>query len=82
MGESGPEVILPLHKNASGELGVKAEGGEQQPQSMTNHFYIHAVDAKSFHELVQQNPESIIEPILTGLDEGHGGLIQGIRTAI
>lgn len=37
MGEAGPEAIMPLARDASGRLGVRAEGGTARPVQVTIH---------------------------------------------
>ena len=78
-GESGPEGILPL-KRIGGNLGVSADG----TGSTINKYdiSIHAVDAASFSELLERNPEAIISQVTSAADAGHGGLRQSIRDVI
>ena len=76
MGEEGPEAVMPLARTPSGELGVRAQGGDQ-PQLVN--IQIFAVDSKSFNDICRRNPESIVEPIRNALAHGDIPLRNNIR---
>lgn len=69
-GEAGPEAIMPLARNARGELGVKTSGsGEQQQQQRRNvtvNVTINTPNADSFRRNERQF-ESRIQRIANGL---------------
>jgi phage-related minor tail protein len=80
MGESGPEAVMPLTRTSGGKLGVAAEGtGQTINQYDIN---IHAVDAASFADMLERNPEAIISQVTSAADAGHGGLRQSMRDII
>jgi hypothetical protein len=66
-GEDGPEAVMPLTRTSSGDLGVKATGGER-PMNVT--LNINAVDAESFERLAARNPQAIVGPLMTALRQG------------
>jgi len=59
MGEAGPEGILPLARTSSGELGVKTTGDDTAGDT-NNYITIHAVDSKSFVELLNRDPDAVL----------------------
>ncbi len=63
MGEAGPEAVIPLTRTASGDLGIKSEGGGGDNVSIT----IVAADAKSFEDMCRRNPGAITGPVLQSL---------------
>jgi hypothetical protein len=76
MGEAGPEAILPLTKTSKG-LGVVAAmpqndngGNGRQINLILENVNINAVDAISFQELTERNPDAILQPFKTALTEG------------
>ncbi len=79
MGEAGPEAILPLSRTSSGDLGVKATG--KGGGGVTYIINIMANDAKSFDDMVQRNPASVITVVERAL-KGREGLRQTIRGTI
>lgn len=77
MGEAGPEAIIPLYRDASGELGIKSRGDKTGSSNYS--IYINAVDAASFNELTRRNPEAIVGPIRRAMQGGDRGLIGLMR---
>lgn len=77
MGEKGWEVVMPLIRTASGDLGVKTEGDGGDGLKTVNVTII-AADAKSFAEMTKRNPQAIVGPIV---DELKGGNVS-LRTTI
>jgi lambda family phage tail tape measure protein len=77
MGEAGPEAIIPLYRDASGELGIKSRGDKSGASNYS--IYINAVDAASFNELTRRNPEAIVGPIRRAMQGGDRGLIGLMR---
>jgi hypothetical protein len=77
-GESRPEAIMPLARTSTGDLGIKTEGG-----GGGNIFNINiaAVDARSFAELTQRNPQAITGPVVEALRAG-GQFRNMVRSAI
>jgi TP901 family phage tail tape measure protein len=80
MGEAGPEAILPLTRTSKG-LGVVAAmpqndngGNGGQVNLIIENMNINAVDALSFQELTERNPDAILQPIKIALTEGDIGL--------
>lgn len=65
MGEAGPEAILPLARTGSGDLGVKTEGKETKETNI----FINAVDSKSFSEMIERDPGSIVAAVETAIRE-------------
>lgn len=64
MGEAGPEAILPLKRNASGELGVRSQGGGDI-YNITNNIatYDMANFAEYFNRFTESNPSAITGPL-------------------
>ena len=83
MGESGPEVILPLARTPSGDLGVKSNSGTgtKETEKDGSTIVIIANDAKSFADMVNRNPEAITIVVGDALRE-HGDLLNTIRETI
>lgn len=77
MGEAGPEAILPLTKTSGGELGVKSQGGSQQPQQVN--YNIMAMDSKSFVDYVRQNPQAVTTVMNEQMQRGNSALNANIR---
>lgn len=73
MGEAGPEAVMPLQRDGSGNLGVAGAGGGGGTT-----IIIQANDAKSFADMCARNPNAIIGPIDKAL-KGNSGLRQTIR---
>jgi phage-related minor tail protein len=73
MGEAGPEAVMPLQRDASGNLGVSGGGGGGGPT-----IIIQAVDSQSFSDLCAKNPNAIIGPIDKAL-KGNSSLRHTIR---
>ena len=65
MGEAGPEAILPLTRTSGGDLGVKAEGGEEKP--VNNVYYIQAIDSRSMEETLRRNSATIHKIVSDGM---------------
>jgi hypothetical protein len=86
VGEKGAEMFMSRsvpNKNSIDRpniFEVKSEGSGAT--EITNHFFIHAVDAASFQELLDRNPEGVVKQITEAADGGHGGLRQSIRDII
>lgn len=66
-----------------GKLGVafpeQALGESSQAKGISNYYYINAVDARSFHELVADNPEAIVDVTKNQLKLGDSELSSLIR---
>jgi len=92
-GEKGPEVITPLDKFIKNikpvtvnvenkqesfrrDTGVSASA---QPQNVN--ITINAVDSKSVLELMTQNPQAVVTPIIESLQLGDRGLTAALRGA-
>lgn len=58
MGEAGAEAIMPLTRTASGDLGVKAEGGGSTVVNVN--FTVNAIDTQSALGVIMQHRSSII----------------------
>ena len=72
-GEGGvPEAVIPQKDWGKGNGG----GGDTH-----NHFYIQAVDAKSFSDLVRRNPGAIVGVVGEDL-KGNGPLRSAMRSAL
>ena len=64
IGEAGPEAVIPLKRGAGGKLGIAAYGGGDGGGTVIeNHYYINAVDPRSFADIVESNPAIISEVI-------------------
>ena len=76
IGEAGPEAVIPLTRGPSGKLGIAnygGGGGDNGGTIVENHYYINAVDSKSFADLVDSNPSSISNVIGRNI-KGNRGL--------
>jgi phage-related minor tail protein len=87
VGEKGPELFMP---SSAGTIipnidrpnifGLESKGGGEVNNNYS--ISIHAVDAASFAELVERNPEVIVSQVTGAADSGHGGLRQSMRDII
>ena len=68
LGEQGPEAVIPEDK---------LSGGSQQVN-----VTISAVDAKSFNQLMKENPQAVIGPIINAINGGDRGLNNSLRLAV
>ncbi len=67
MGEAGPEAIFPLKRDASGKLGISAEGAGKGAGGQGVAITILAVDSQSFADIVKRNPRIIVEQMSEAL---------------
>lgn len=80
LGEAGSEAIMPLSRTSGGELGVKTTGqSEQQQPSQT--VIINAVDTRSFADVLERNPASVISIINEALQD-RGPILDTIRQTL
>ncbi|OPY78294.1 MAG: hypothetical protein A4E65_02317 [Syntrophorhabdus sp. PtaU1.Bin153] len=79
MGEAGSEAIMPLTRTPSGDLGVKAVGGENGGTANIYHVTINAVDSKSFEDALKRNPNAVISVVSSALNNNTAGLRNTIK---
>jgi len=63
-------------------LGISITSSKNTAGDMHLHLdaiHIHAVDAKSFHELAGRNPEAIVQPFISAIESGDRELINRIK---
>lgn len=73
LGEKGSEAVMPVSKGST----ASGAGG-----SKTVNVNINAIDSKSVVELMQQNPQAILSPIIQALQLGDRGLSSAMRSAL
>jgi lambda family phage tail tape measure protein len=71
MGEVGPEAIMPLTRTPGGDLGVRAQGGG----ASTHNYFISALDAKSFDDMLRSGKARIVE--MVGTEMRRNGSLRG-----
>jgi hypothetical protein len=68
MGEAGPEAVIPEDQLGGGATNVSVN--------------IQAVDAKSITELMQQNPQAVVGPLVRAINGGDRGLNTSLKLAV
>lgn len=68
MGEAGPEAVIPADELGGGSTNVSVN--------------IQAVDAKSVTDLMRQNPQAVIEPLVRAINGGDRGLNTSLKLAV
>lgn len=95
LGEKGPEVITPLNEfiDKIKPVSVNIENSARPTQQSTRpdeavsapppniNITINAVDSKSVLDLMQQNPQAVVTPIIESLQLGDRGLTAALRGA-
>lgn len=77
-GEQGTEGILPLKRNASGDLGVISQNGMPANLNVT----IYAMDSKSINDTMKREPNAIIAPLIDQLKGGNRSLLSTLRETL
>jgi tape measure domain-containing protein len=68
MGEKGPEAVIPEDKLGGGAPNITVN--------------LSAVDAKSFNQLMKENSQAIIGPIVNAINSGDRGLNTSLKMAV